>query len=75
MGFGYQILLTGGTGFTEFDEKADKLRALEMSSVDLYAALRSAYVQSRESSIEKRRRERTNPVGTPDAALAAGADI
>lgn len=75
MGFGYQILLSGGTGFTEFDEMADKLKALEVSSVDLYAALRSAYVQSRESSIEKRRRKRANPDGTPDAALTAGADF
>jgi phospholipid-binding lipoprotein MlaA len=75
MGFGFQILLSGGTGFTEFDEKSDKLKALEASSVDLYAALRSAYVQSRESSIAKRRSENANPIGTPDAALATGADF
>jgi phospholipid-binding lipoprotein MlaA len=74
MGFGYQIILSGGTGFTEFDEKSDKLRALEASSVDLYAALRSAYVQSRESSIAKRRRGNST-AGTPSGAAAAGADL
>jgi len=75
IGFGYQILLSGGTGFTEFDEKAEKLRALEVSSVDLYAALRSAYVQSRESSIAQRRGKNADPAGTPDTAAAAGADF
>jgi phospholipid-binding lipoprotein MlaA len=40
------IALGGGVGFTEFEARGAEMSALEQSSVDYYAALRSAYLQS-----------------------------
>ncbi len=41
-----------GRGFTMRDVYSEKLNALEESSVDFYAALRSAYLQSRRAHIQ-----------------------
>jgi ABC-type transporter lipoprotein component MlaA len=45
------IALGGGIGFTEFEARGAEMRALEQSSVDYYAALRSAYLQSRAAQL------------------------
>jgi phospholipid-binding lipoprotein MlaA len=44
-------LLGGGTGLAKLDENVDHLRALRESSVDFYAALRSAYLQNRTAEV------------------------
>ena len=43
--------LTGGSGFVYRDKYAERIEALESSSVDFYAALRSVYLQSRRAHI------------------------
>ena len=54
-----QIVFTaiqgGGFGFTLREQEYDKLQALKESSVDYYAALRSAYSQHRSAVIWERR--------------------
>jgi phospholipid-binding lipoprotein MlaA len=47
-----QLYIGGGIGLTTFDANLDKLDALEGSSVDFYAAMRSAYLQHRRAAIE-----------------------
>jgi len=47
-----QLYIGGGIGLTTFDANLDKLEALEGSSVDFYAAMRSAYLQHRRAAIE-----------------------
>ncbi len=48
----FQLLIIGtGSGFAAREALIDGLNALDDSSVDFYAALRSAYVQSREAQI------------------------
>ena len=44
--------ITSGRGLVAIDDVHDELKALENSSVDYYAALRSAYLQSRRATIE-----------------------
>ncbi len=44
-------LVGGGVGLSKLDESADQLRALRESSVDFYAALRSAYLQHRTAQL------------------------
>jgi phospholipid-binding lipoprotein MlaA len=51
----YGTIQGGGTGFLEREKHAEELRALEESSVDFYATLRSAYYQSRQAAIWDRR--------------------
>jgi phospholipid-binding lipoprotein MlaA len=51
----YGSIQGGGTGFIAREENAEQLRALEETSVDFYASLRSAYYQSRQASIWNRR--------------------
>ncbi len=48
----------GGIGLTAREAHADELRALEASSMDYYAALRSAYFQDRTAQIWARREGR-----------------
>jgi ABC-type transporter lipoprotein component MlaA len=48
------IALGGGIGFTEFEARGAEMRALEQSSVDYYAALRSAYLQSRAAQLRSK---------------------
>jgi phospholipid-binding lipoprotein MlaA len=45
------IWIGTGSGFTKLDAKGPAMRALEESSVDYYAALRSAYLQSRAAHV------------------------
>jgi phospholipid-binding lipoprotein MlaA len=47
-----QVYIGSGNGLTALDANHDKLEALEGSSVDFYAAMRSAYLQSRRAAIE-----------------------
>ena len=49
----------GSTGIAKREELEEALRQLEVSSVDLYAALRNAYYQTRTGRIEARRRGRS----------------
>ena len=48
LGVPVQLVWRGGEGFAEREAAADALEALEESSLDFYAVLRSAYVQSRD---------------------------
>jgi len=50
-GMGNLLLIGGSSGFVTREENAKALAALRSSSVDYYAALRSAYTQNRESRI------------------------
>jgi ABC-type transporter lipoprotein component MlaA len=45
------IWIGTGSGFTKLDAKGPAMRALEESSVDYYAALRSAYLQTRAAHV------------------------
>jgi phospholipid-binding lipoprotein MlaA len=49
-----QLYITSGKGLATLDASHDKLEALEDSSVDFYAAMRSAYLQSRRAAVEGR---------------------
>jgi phospholipid-binding lipoprotein MlaA len=51
IGFTPNILIGAGGGFTSLDAHDSALKALEESSVDFYAALRSAFLQSRAAHI------------------------
>jgi phospholipid-binding lipoprotein MlaA len=53
--FVYTSIHEGSAGFATLDASADALRALQASSVDFYAALRSAYYQDRTAAIQARR--------------------
>jgi len=46
------VMLGAGSGFSTLDDRDSAIKALEESSVDYYAALRSAYLQSREAHIQ-----------------------
>jgi phospholipid-binding lipoprotein MlaA len=53
--FIYAAVHQGGAGLAAREAHAGELRALEASSVDFYAALRSAYYQNRVASIAERK--------------------
>jgi phospholipid-binding lipoprotein MlaA len=57
-----QLYISGGTGIVAIEESYDKLQALEDSSIDYYAALRSAYLQNREAEIWGTRNGEGEPV-------------
>jgi phospholipid-binding lipoprotein MlaA len=46
------VYITSGRGLAAIDDVHDELKALENSSIDYYAALRSAYLQSRRAIVE-----------------------
>ena len=48
----------GSTGISEREAHAQELDALQASSIDYYAALRSAFIQERTASIWARRQDR-----------------
>jgi phospholipid-binding lipoprotein MlaA len=50
-----QLFLGGGWGITERESRRDELRALRESSLDFYAAVRSAYLQTRAAAIREAR--------------------
>lgn len=80
-----QILFTGvregSTGLVVREEHDDSLKQLEASSVDFYAALRSAAYQDRVGQIEARRRDRSENYALVRRALrgralaAAGGEV
>ncbi len=53
-----QLLWGGGAGLSLREESSDQLEALEKSSVDFYAVMRSAYLQNREKEVEEARSRR-----------------
>jgi phospholipid-binding lipoprotein MlaA len=55
LGPAIQLLAGGGSGLASREANLQGLEALEQSSVDYYAALRSAYLQNREAQIWTRR--------------------
>jgi phospholipid-binding lipoprotein MlaA len=61
-----QILIGAGNGVATRDVYVESMTALEESSVDFYAALRSVYVQNREAEIWA---HRSRPDGTPPRNL------
>jgi phospholipid-binding lipoprotein MlaA len=48
------LIIGTGVGFAEFEARGPAMRALEESSIDYYAALRSAYLQTRAAEIRAR---------------------
>jgi phospholipid-binding lipoprotein MlaA len=60
VGFGptwyFNSLVGGGTGLALLDGNVDQLHALRDSSVDFYAALRSAYLQNRTAQLRAEQR-------------------
>jgi phospholipid-binding lipoprotein MlaA len=57
IGIAPQLMWGGGVGVARRAEADTKLKALEESSLDYYSVLRSAYVQTREHSIEALRED------------------
>ena len=50
-----QLFLGGGFGISERDDRREELRALREGSIDFYAAVRSAYLQTREARVREAR--------------------
>ena len=50
-----QLFLGGGFGISEREGRREELRALRESSIDFYAAVRSAYLQTREARVREAR--------------------
>ncbi len=50
-----QLFLGGGFGISEREGRREELRALRDSSIDFYAAVRSAYLQTREARVREAR--------------------
>jgi phospholipid-binding lipoprotein MlaA len=67
---GARLVVESTDGITRMEENLDSVSALERSSIDFYAALRSAYLQSREAMI----REPNAMVLDPVAAAAVNPD-
>ncbi len=61
------LLFSGTSGITERARHYEELKALEESSIDYYAALRSGFYQNRQSQIWSRREDR-KPVDVPSSA-------
>jgi phospholipid-binding lipoprotein MlaA len=66
-----QISIASGDSLTELDANHDKLEALEKSSIDFYAAMRSAYLQSRRAKIEEGAPE-DEPIVPEDEPIVSG---
>ena len=49
---GPRLVMAAGTGFTTYDMERERFNALRDTSVDFYAALRSAYLLDRDARIE-----------------------
>ncbi|MCP4242844.1 MAG: VacJ family lipoprotein [bacterium] len=60
-----QLVGYGGIGVVRHDEVQDHMKALEESSIDSYAVLRSAYAQAREKEIEQARAHPDEFPGSP----------
>lgn len=55
------LFFSGSSGLTERARHYEELKALEESSIDYYAALRSGYYQNRQAEIWDRREDRRAP--------------
>jgi phospholipid-binding lipoprotein MlaA len=66
------VYVNGGSGLTTLDATYDKVRALEMSSVDFYAAMRSAYLQNRRAAIAE---VRPAPEPVPEPGFSPTGDV
>ncbi len=55
------LFFSGSSGLTERARHYEELKALEESSIDYYAALRSGYYQNRQAEIWDRRKDRKVP--------------
>jgi phospholipid-binding lipoprotein MlaA len=53
--FSSQLILGGGYGITLREDRRDELEQLRRSSIDFYAAVRSAYLQDRERLVREAR--------------------
>ena len=69
-----QVYIASGNGLAALDASHDDLEALEDSSIDFYAAMRSAYLQSRRAEIGGAAPPPA-PVGVQDAKIAEGTSI
>ena len=72
-----QLYIGGGNGLAALDASFDKVNALEASSIDFYAAMRSAYLQNRravvaEASGEEVELEDLRLPDEPDQGAASG---
>lgn len=66
-----QLMWGGGVGISRRAEADAKLKALEESSLDYYSVLRSAYVQSRQHSIDEIRDEGEQDLAASEAPTEA----
>jgi phospholipid-binding lipoprotein MlaA len=71
--FIYASIQQGSTGLAMIEEQAAQLEALEASSVDFYAALRSAYYQDRAAAIEARSDRGPQAIARVLEAISLGA--
>jgi len=60
-----QLVYSGTSGLSTREAHYDRLKALEESAVDFYAALKSAYYQNRQAEIWENRRHRENDWAVP----------
>jgi phospholipid-binding lipoprotein MlaA len=73
IGIAPQLMWGGGVGLSRRAEADAKLKALEESSLDYYSVLRSAYVQTRQHSIDEIREDDAELLAaseTPPKAIA-----
>jgi phospholipid-binding lipoprotein MlaA len=70
-----RLLFAGTYGISEREQHLEKLEALEDSSVDFYAAIRSAYWMSREAFVREGRLapDPVEPIPAPTALAPAPA--
>lgn len=57
LGYTYQFILATSSGFSRYEAEREGLDALRQSSIDFYAALRSAYRMQRAASVRDARAE------------------
>jgi phospholipid-binding lipoprotein MlaA len=73
------ILFGGSAGLSSRAKHFEELKALEESSIDYYAALRSGYYQNRVAEIWSRREDRRpsseEPEAAPDGAVSGEAEV
>jgi phospholipid-binding lipoprotein MlaA len=67
-----QLALTGGDGLSTYDIQAERLDALRDTSIDFYAALRSAYLMDRDAKIEALRDSGRCRIGKKTAEVIWG---
>jgi phospholipid-binding lipoprotein MlaA len=65
----YGTIQGGGSGLVVREQHAEQLRALEESSIDYYATLRSAYYQNRQAAIWARREHHKPRAPAPPPAV------